>query len=218
MQSDPCQFLYDIMKATSIPRKRATLWRTLRRLIWDIALVKPLEFLSKKLGNAEPWQTMQKHLWHIGVFGPKLYLSSIFPSIRAKKKAIDRNSNNAQKRSDKSRMSFKKGDSVEIKSFEEIFKTLDKEGRHRGLSFTKEMIQFCGKQFRVYKKLERIVLESTGEMRRMRTPTVLLEGVFCDGSAHGNCDRSCFAFWREDWLKQASEPVNESKWQSGMRV
>lgn len=99
---------------------------------------------------------------------------------------------------------------VEIKPFDEIFKTLDKEGRHRGLSFTKEMIQFCGQRFKIYKKLERIVLESTGEMRRMRTPTVILEGVFCDGSAHGNCDRSCFAFWREEWLKPVSGLTNET--------
>jgi hypothetical protein len=172
--------------------------------MWDIALIKPLELLSKKLGNAEPWQTIQKHLWHLGVFGPSLYASSIFPTIRGKKNSASESSKNTQKRSEKSRMSFKDDDMVEIKPFDEIFKTLDKEGRHRGLSFTKEMIQFCGQRFKVYKKLERIVLESTGEMRRMRTPTVILDGVFCDGSAHGNCDRSCFCFWREVWLNPVS--------------
>jgi len=208
MQSDPCQFLYEIMKSTSIPNERSTLWRTMRRLIWDIALMKPLEFLSRQLGNAEPWQTIQKHLWHLGVFGPSVYVSEIYPTIR-NKKTVSENTSETQKRSEKSKVSFKEGDLVEIKSFAEIFKTLDKEGRHRGLSFTKEMISFCGKQFKVYKKLERIVLESTGEMRRMRTPTVILEGVFCDGSAHGNCDRSCFCFWREVWLKPVSDPTKE---------
>jgi len=210
MQSDPCQFVYDVMKATSMPSERSTLWRNLRRLMWDIALIKPLELLSKKLGNAEPWQTLQKHLWHLGVFGPSLYASSILPTIRAGEHPVSGSRMNTQKRSEKSRMSFKVGDIVEIKSFAEIFKTLDKEGRHRGLSFTKEMIQFCGQRFKIYKKLERIVLESTGEMRRMRTPTVILEGVFCDGSAHGNCDRSCFAFWREDWLKLVSSSTNST--------
>ncbi len=201
MQSEHCQFLYDIMKSTSIPSGRQTLWRTLRKLIWDTALTKSLDYLSTKLGNPEPWRTIQKHLWRLAVFGTKTYVPRILHCTRTKRKGIDNSSKNLQKRSDKGRMSFKKGDLVEVKSFEEIFETLDKEGRHRGLSFTKEMIQFCGKQFKVFKRLERIVLESTGEMRIMRTPTILLEGVFCDGSAHGNCDRSCFAFWRDVWLK-----------------
>jgi len=196
------------MKATSTPSAGKTLWRTLRRLIWDVALIKPLEYLSKKLGNPEPWRTIQKHLWHFAVFGAKLYVSQILPSIRVKK-GVDESNKKVQKRSDKKGMSFKEGDLVEVKSFEEIFETLDNEGRHRGLSFTKEMINFCGKQFKVYKKLERIVLESTGEMRRIRTPTYLLEGVFCDGRYHGNCDRSCFAFWREVWLKPVSESEDE---------
>ena len=50
--------------------------------------------------------------------------------------------------------------------------------------------------------LEKIIIETTGEMRPISTPTVLLEGVFCDGSAHGGCDRTCFCFWREGWLKR----------------
>jgi hypothetical protein len=197
------------MKATSMPNSRSTLLKRLKLLIWEIVLIKPLGFLSNIHGSAEPWQTIQKHLWHVGVFGPKVYSSNILPTIRATHTEANESNEKTQKRSEKKRMSFKEGDIVEIKSFAEIFETLDKEGRHRGLSFTKEMIPFCGKRFKVYKKLERIVLESTGEMRRMRTPTVILEGVFCDGSAHGNCDRSCFCFWREAWLKPVPEPTNE---------
>jgi hypothetical protein len=44
------------------------------------------------------------------------------------------------------------------------------------------------------------VLEHTGEFRRMKN-TVLLDGVLCDGWG-GACDRSCFFFWREAWLKR----------------
>ena len=125
-----------------------------------------------------------------------------------RKPEIDGSRKKIKKRSERSEMNFKEGDVVEIKSFAEIFETLNKEGSHRGLSFTKEMIQFCGKRFKVYKRLERILIESTGEMRKMRTPTVLLEGVFCDGSAHGNCDRSCFCFWRDVWLRPVSGLTN----------
>jgi len=85
----------------------------------------------------------------------------------------------------------------------EIFSTLDGNGKLKGLAFTPEMLKFCGKQFRVYKSLKNIILESTGELRKIKSPTVLLEGVFCNGEAHGNCDRSCFCFWREAWLKRS---------------
>jgi len=95
---------------------------------------------------------------------------------------------------------------VEVKPFEEIFDTLNSEGKHRGLAFTKEMMKYCGRRFRVHKRLEKIILESTGEMRTMRTPTVILENVFCDGEAHGNCDRTCFCFWREAWLNRILPP------------
>jgi hypothetical protein len=100
-------------------------------------------------------------------------------------------------------LGLKVGDWVEVRSAKEILATLDERGKLRGLSFNKEMLKFCGRRFRVYKRLDRIILEATGELRRVKTPTVLLEGVFCDGAAHGGCDRSCFCFWREAWLKKA---------------
>ena len=99
---------------------------------------------------------------------------------------------------------LKVGEWVEVRSAKEIFSTLDAHGKLRGLAFNPEMVKFCGKRFRVYKRLERIILESKGELRKVRTPTVMLEGVFCDGSSHGGCDRSCFCFWREPWLKRVT--------------
>jgi hypothetical protein len=99
---------------------------------------------------------------------------------------------------------LKVGEWVEVRSAKEIFSTLDAHGKLRGLAFNPEMVKFCEKRFRVYKRLERIILESKGELRKVRTPTVMLEGVFCDGSSHGGCDRSCFCFWREPWLKRVT--------------
>jgi hypothetical protein len=91
---------------------------------------------------------------------------------------------------------------VEVRSIKEIFATLNGGDKLKGLRFNPEMAEFCGKRFRVYKRLDKIIVETTGELRNIRTPTVLLEGVFCDGRAHGGCDRSCFCFWREAWLKK----------------
>jgi len=93
---------------------------------------------------------------------------------------------------------------VEVLTEKEIISSLDSEGKLRGLIFMPEMKKYCGHRFRVYKRLERIAIETTGDMRNIKN-TVLLDGVFCDGSSHLGCDRSCYCFWRETWLKRVSE-------------
>jgi hypothetical protein len=100
---------------------------------------------------------------------------------------------------------LKPGDLVQVKTLDEIYATLDKNRKHRGLYFMGEMRDFCGKKFRVYKNVNRIILESNGELRKIKTPTVFLENVICDGSIHGGCDRSCFLYWREIWLKKVEK-------------
>jgi hypothetical protein len=58
-------------------------------------------------------------------------------------------------------LNLQPGDFVEIKSAEEISKTLDKLGRHRGLSFMPEMWKYCGGRYRVYKRVNQIVIIGT---------------------------------------------------------
>ena len=98
------------------------------------------------------------------------------------------------------------GELVQIKSEEEVRQTLDSANRSCGLGFMEGMSQHCGKTYSVYKPVRTIILEGTGEVRRMKN-TVLLEGVICDGERLG-CDRSCFYFWKESWLKRV--PSNAS--------
>ena len=97
---------------------------------------------------------------------------------------------------------------VQVRPEEEILATLDERSRLRGLYFMPEMKKFCGKKFRVYKKVKKIRLESTGEIRKIISPTVFLVGVFCDGEFSGGCDRSCYLFWREAWLNRTTPPEN----------
>ncbi len=94
------------------------------------------------------------------------------------------------------------GDYVEVSTADEIKKTLDSYGRHDRLYFMAEQWQYCGGKFRVHKRVNRVLSEQTGVLRKARN-VVLLEGVCCDGSHHGNCDASCFLFWKEAWLKRA---------------
>lgn len=98
------------------------------------------------------------------------------------------------------------GDLVEVKPVEEIMATLNVDRRCRGLRWMTGMRKHCGKQYRVLKRLERIILEDSGELRSMKG-TVLLDGCMCDGRDFGNCDRSCFHFWREAWLRRIPETV-----------
>jgi hypothetical protein len=97
-------------------------------------------------------------------------------------------------------LNLQAGDIVQVLSEVEIRRTLDDTGRHRGLFFMPDMGQYCGRQMRVFKPVQRIILEATGESRRVKN-TVLLEGSICNGVGM-RCDRACFHLWREVWLKR----------------
>src|SRR6185503_9144504 len=88
---------------------------------------------------------------------------------------------------------------VEIRSKAEILATLDKSGRFEGLPFMPEMLAFCGKRFRVYKRAHKTcdTVNKTGG-RRMNA-AVHLEGLRCSGEAHGGCQAACLLFWKEAW-------------------
>ena len=65
------------------------------------------------------------------------------------------------------------GEWIEVKSRDEILSTLDQNAKHRGLRFVPEMYDFCGRRFRVFKRVEKICIENTPDVRRI-TNTVLL--------------------------------------------
>jgi hypothetical protein len=104
---------------------------------------------------------------------------------------------------DSEHLNLQPGELVEVKSEQEVRATLDEYGRHRGLLWMPGMARFCGQTYRVHKRVETIMLESTGELRKIRH-TVLLAGVMCE-NLYG-CDRSCFHYWREAWLRRVPDP------------
>ncbi len=99
-------------------------------------------------------------------------------------------------------LNLQPGEWVEVRSIDEISQSLDENKKYKGVIFMPEMESFCGKRCKVFKKVEIIKLESTMEIRKLTTPPVLLEGVYCDGGYHGGCDRACFHFWMDPWLKR----------------
>jgi len=101
------------------------------------------------------------------------------------------------------------GDLVEVKSPEEILQTLDSEGTSDQLPFMPEMVELCGKRFRVGKRvLKTCYYGETNGMRKFRTDdVVVLEGLRCSGINHDGCQKACMIFWREAWLRRV-ETVN----------
>jgi len=96
------------------------------------------------------------------------------------------------------------GDWVEVRSKEEILRTLDADGTLDGMLFMPEMLQYCGRRFQVQKRAHKSCDYTTPypfRSRRIRG-TVLLE-TRCDGAAHGGCQAGCTILWKEDWLRIA---------------
>jgi hypothetical protein len=52
-------------------------------------------------------------------------------------------------------MPYRAGDWVEVRSKQEIMRTLDPKARSDGLSFMPQMFQYCGQRFKVYKRVHK---------------------------------------------------------------
>jgi hypothetical protein len=108
-------------------------------------------------------------------------------------------------------LNLQPGESVEVKSLDSIRETLDEKAHNRGLFFTPSMSLLCGQRRKVDRRIEKIIVDGTGEMRCLRN-TVFLEGELCECScvAFGGCPRGEFSYWREIWLerKHTSHPTN----------
>jgi hypothetical protein len=113
-------------------------------------------------------------------------------------------------RGDRRKPPFRVGDWVEIRSHAEIEATLDAEGKLEGLPFMAEMARYCGRRFRVYRRADKVFMDHHHYVARSHG-TVLLEGVRCDGAAHGGCQMGCLWFWKEAWLKAATPTESEGE-------
>jgi hypothetical protein len=98
------------------------------------------------------------------------------------------------------------GDWVEVRSKEEILRTLDDKGELDGMPFMPEMFQFCGKRFQVYKRAHKTCDYATPYPYRTRRleSSVHLE-TRCDGGGHSGCQAGCLINWKEAWLKPVAK-------------
>ena len=94
------------------------------------------------------------------------------------------------------------GDRVRVLSKEEIQTTLNRWNQLKGCAFMEEMGPYCGTTQRVFKRVEKF-LDERDYLVKKCNGVVILDGVMCQGTKDfGPCDRSCFFFWREEWLER----------------
>ncbi len=99
-------------------------------------------------------------------------------------------------------LNLQPGEFVQVKSRQEIFATLDKKNRNRGLLFDSEMLKYCGGTYRVLKRVNQIVDEKNGKMLRMKSSCIILDGSACAADYHKLCPRAIYHYWREGWLRR----------------
>jgi len=92
------------------------------------------------------------------------------------------------------------GDWVEIRSKEEILRTLDNKGRTENLPFMPQMFQYCGQRFRVYKRAHK-TCDWVYRTKGRRLPNAVHLELRCDGEAYGGCQSACLIYWKEAWLR-----------------
>ena len=103
-------------------------------------------------------------------------------------------------------VNLRAGDWVEVRSKEEILKTLDKNGRLDQLPFMPHMFEYCGQRFKIDKSAHKTcdTINWTGGRRMSRA--VHLQGIRCSGKEYGGCEAACLIFWKEPWLKRVDGP------------
>jgi hypothetical protein len=106
-------------------------------------------------------------------------------------------------------LGLRAGELVEVRSEAEILATLDEQATLDGVPFMPEMLAYCGQRFHVFRRADKTCDAATTQpgahIRRLHD-TVHLEGLRCDGSAHGGCQANCLTFWKEAWLTRIDGP------------
>ncbi len=147
-----------------------------------------MSFIKRKL--AYPWNRYVKR-----------WLKKIY-YVSAKSRGLTSAQKAAKKFAPAS--SFTEGDLVWVRSKEEILSTLDPFNELKGCSFLPDMYKYCETEQRVFRVMQHFMDERDYKMKKTRG-IILLENIFCSGTAvFGKCDRCCFLFWREEWLKKIS--------------
>ena len=101
---------------------------------------------------------------------------------------------------------FAPGDTVKVRSRQEISKSVDSLGTLDGCLMMNQMWEFCGQGFKILKVVNNFFDEYQYKMYKVRSPLYTLESLICNGVVQSfghKCDRSCYILWHEDWLERS---------------
>ena len=102
-------------------------------------------------------------------------------------------------------MRLRVGDRVRVRSQAEILATLDERGCLDGLPFMPQMLEACGKDFRVTKRAHKLCDTVHGTGARRMPDAVLLDQMRCDGQVYGGCEMECMIVWKDAWLERIDD-------------
>ena len=109
-------------------------------------------------------------------------------------------------------LNLERGEWVEVRSHDDIRRTTTTQNFNRGMRFDPEMAQFCGRRFRVDRRVDRLIDEKTGRMMVMKSPCIVLDGVVCSSEYSEKrvfCPRAIPPYFREIWLRRAPQRSSE---------
>ena len=98
------------------------------------------------------------------------------------------------------------GDWVEVRSREEILRTLDRKGQLEGLPFMPQMFQYCGRRFKIYRRAHK-TCDTVFPVRGRRMAGAVHLETRCNGLGYGECQAGCLIFWKI--LKEFSEILQD---------
>jgi hypothetical protein len=102
-------------------------------------------------------------------------------------------------------LGLQEGEWVRVKPYREILKTLNLDNQNRGMRFDAELVPFCGRAYKVLRRVTKIINEQTGAMLEMKTPAIILDSVVCQAKyspCRLFCPRAIYPYWREIWLER----------------
>ena len=100
---------------------------------------------------------------------------------------------------------FREGDVVRVRSKSDVLSSVDTPNKFLESLFVDQILDYCGKQFKVYKILYHYFDEHKYRMFKVIEPLYILDGLICygeDDMFEVKCNRSCYLFLHETWLEK----------------
>ena len=110
-------------------------------------------------------------------------------------------------------LNLQPGELVRVKPHEEILKSVDACNKNRGMYWDAELVPYCGKAYRVLRRVTNIIDEKTGKMVTMKNPCIVLDTVVCQARyspCRMLCPKSMYPYWREIWLERVETDTGDS--------